>query len=238
MINSVNKWPFSLIIRPCLREVLADKCVTWSVNSTSHGSLYKALWTVLIFSHPSVFLFSLLSEWIILSSYSLVQINGDLHMGSHKPPRSSSSLCHCHGDSTERSRYMAGLVRDTQCFLVLPQAHMGTYTDSPSIKEMKEIDSSFPLTAELTAPFPFTQFLIHIFTVTHTSSWLSERPSSTDSFRFPQCLMGNRFFDKFTQWQWGPVGNRGPRWLHTYRKLRKGIWTISECGKTLGRLLV
>ncbi|KAK9519740.1 hypothetical protein VZT92_022449 [Zoarces viviparus] len=71
---------------------------------------------------------SLLSERIILFSESLVQINGVLHMGPRKPPRSSSSLCHCHGDSSGA----AGLVGDKQRFLVVTQAHMDTFTDSSS----------------------------------------------------------------------------------------------------------
>ena len=149
----------------------------------------SSLWTVLISSHHSVFLFSLLSEWIILFSHSLVQINGDLHMGPHKPPRSSSSLCHCHGDSSERPRYMTRLVWDTQRFLVVPQAHMDTYTDSTSINEMKEI----LLSPDSPALCLLSFHLIPIFTVQRLFSWLSGRPRVTDSFIFPQRLVSNSF---------------------------------------------
>lgn len=144
----------------------------------------SALWAVLIFS--SVDLFSLLSEWIILSSDSLVQINGDLRMGPHKPPRASTSLCHCHGDSSEWPRYMAGLVRDTQCFLVVPQSHMDTVAASSSIKDMKEIDFSFPWISSLSfqpAPYPHLYsstfiFLLFFFCFHAANSFMS--PVSAD----------------------------------------------------------
>lgn len=151
------------------------------------------LWAVPVFSHPSVFLFSLLSEWIILSSYSLTQINGDLRMGPHKPPRSSTSLCHCHGDSSERPGYMAGLVGDTKCFLVVPRAHMDTYADSSSIKGDERNRFLFSLTVQLFASSLFTLCPIHVFTVQRLFSWLSGRSHATDSFRFPRCLVDNRF---------------------------------------------
>lgn len=114
-----------------------------------------------ILSPPCVLCFLLLSEWIMLFSYSLVQINGYLHMGPHKPPRFSSKLCHCHGDSSERPHYIAGLVTDTQCFLVVPQAHMDTYTDSSLMKGIKAIDSSFSQSVQLFCLFSF-HTVIHL----------------------------------------------------------------------------
>lgn len=136
-------------------------------------------------------LFSLLSEWIILSSDSFVQINGDLHMGPHNPPRASSSLCHCHGDSSEWSRYMAGLVRDTQRFLVVPQSHMDTVAASSAIKDIKEIDFSFPWISSsmqplLSASALSTSLQFNLYFLVFLSDPMLQ------TALFPQCLVSNR----------------------------------------------
>lgn len=144
--------------------------------------LFKKLWVVNcphILSPLRVLVFFV--EWVSESSSPATVSSRSMEISTWvlTKARSSSSLCHRHGDSTERSRSLAAwrdLSGDTQCFLAVPQAHMETYTDSSSIKEMKGIDFSLSLLFVLltvpslsVSPSPHP----HLYSLTYTRSLLS-----------------------------------------------------------------
>lgn len=136
-----------------------------------------------MFSHPSLLLFSLLSDLIILSHYSFIHINGERHMSPHKPPLSSSLLFHCHGDSGESSLHG----RTCQRHAMLPCCPTGTHTLTLLQLTVwkKHIAILLP---------SVTQCLIFIFPVQHLFSWVSVKSHVTDSFISPVPGGSNSFY--------------------------------------------